>query len=59
MIDITNKQRRYINTPGGIAEIDIYTEDSVWVWLGERDRRTNIMRPHEEYKFDECEEVEE
>ena len=57
MIDTNNRERRYIQTPQGIAEIDIFTDDSVWVWMGEQDRRASKIRPHREYSFEQCEEI--
>ena len=59
MIDASNKTRRYILTPEGKAEADMFVEDYVWVWLGEKDNRTKSARPHKKYLMEECYELEE
>ena len=65
MIDTTNKERRYINTPDGKAQIDLFiTGDTgqverVTVWLGEYDPRATYPRPHALFDVRECEELQE
>lgn len=64
MIDTTNKSCRYITTPDGIAQIDLFLMgdkrkvDRVLVWLGKYDPKARSLRPHIRYRVEECEEVE-
>lgn len=53
MIDVTDSSPRDIMTPDGIAELDVIVNDGhAWVWLGKKDKRTNKMRPHREYRIE-------
>ena len=64
MIDINNKECRYIQTPDGIAQVDFYINgnngeriERVMVWLGEYDPRAHYLRPRIIYDVRECEEI--
>ena len=66
MIDINNKECRYIQTPDGLAQIDFYIAgnkaggqiERVMVWLGEcSNPKDHYFRPHIIYDVSECEEI--
>ena len=63
MIDMKNKERRYITTPDGKAQIDLFiTGDTgeverVSVWVGEYDPKATYRRLHAIFDVRECEEI--
>lgn len=58
--DKNNKEPRTVMTPQGLAELSlILDDDTVFVWQGKIDKRTNKMRSHLQWDMKEVKEVEE
>jgi hypothetical protein len=57
--DPNNQEPRMVMTPQGLADLDIILDDdTVFVWQGKQDNRTNRMRPHLQWNIKDVGEVE-